>query len=130
MAKYKLNQSGVKDTETGGSIPNDMGNRHWAEYINWLDGLDAEGNDMGTGPNTPDPEFTPAEIADNELRSEINDLKAQLSSAMVWQFRMILALFQVGKDKGVWVNDDFDQEIQTKAGNWKQHVDRLAEIDE
>lgn len=44
MAKYKLTESGVLDTETGANIPNAEGNRHWQEYQEWL----AE-------PNTPDP---------------------------------------------------------------------------
>jgi hypothetical protein len=44
MAKYKLIENGVFDTETGANIPDDAGNRHWVEYQEWL----AE-------PNTPDP---------------------------------------------------------------------------
>ncbi len=44
MAKYKLMESGVLDTETFANIPDSMGNRHWVEYQKWL----------GKG-NTPDP---------------------------------------------------------------------------
>lgn len=40
MAKYKLTENGVLDTETGASIPNDPGNRHWNEYLTWV----SEGN--------------------------------------------------------------------------------------
>lgn len=44
MAKYKLTENGVYDTETGANIPEDDRNRDWMEYQEWL----AE-------PNTPDP---------------------------------------------------------------------------
>lgn len=44
MAKYKLAESGVLDTETGAHIPNAEGNRHWQEYQEWL-----------AVPNAPDP---------------------------------------------------------------------------
>lgn len=36
MAKYKLQNNGVLDTETGASIPNASGNRHWQEYLEWV----------------------------------------------------------------------------------------------
>ena len=36
MAKYKLQDNGVLDTETGASIPEAAGNRHWAEYLEWV----------------------------------------------------------------------------------------------
>ncbi len=44
MAKYKLQENGVLDTETSANIPDSMGNRHWVEYQEWL-----------TDGNTPDP---------------------------------------------------------------------------
>jgi hypothetical protein len=53
MAKYKLTENGVQDTETGAFIPNDTGNRHWQEYLVWAES------------NTADPEFTTQEIEDN-----------------------------------------------------------------
>lgn len=59
--KYKLTESGVKDTETGMFIPEAPGNRHWQEYQSWL----AEGN-------TPEPQYTEAEYLDmksNEVRA-------------------------------------------------------------
>ena len=62
MEKYKLTEDGVKNSETTAFIPNDKGNNDWKEYQNWLKGLDAEGEDLGTGPNKPDPQFTPEEI--------------------------------------------------------------------
>lgn len=38
--KYELTETGVLDLETGASIPNAEGNRHWRKYQEWL----AEGN--------------------------------------------------------------------------------------
>lgn len=54
MAKYKISGDGVIDTEEGLSIPNDVNNRHWAEYQVWI----------GEG-NTADSEYTAQEITDN-----------------------------------------------------------------
>lgn len=119
MAKYKLTQDGVVDTEEGLNIPDDIGNRHWREYLDWV----ALGN-------TADPEFTQAELDEKALREEIAALKGDLRNAMVWQFRMILALFQVGVDKSLWTASDFDQDVRDKASDWKQKVDRLKVIDE
>ena len=38
--KYEVMENGVTDLETGASIPNADGNRHWKEYQEWL----ADGN--------------------------------------------------------------------------------------
>lgn len=46
MAKYKLTENGVLDTETGANIPETNDNRHWREYQEWL----TEGSPL----NTPD----------------------------------------------------------------------------
>ena len=131
MAKYKISGDGVKDTETGGCIPNADGNRHWKQYQLWLEGKDALGFDMGTGPNTPDPEFTQAEIDLNTLHEEIGELKSSLQGALVWQFRMIMQLWDTGKAKGIWAAGDItDQELKAKVGQWKTKLDRLAELGE
>ena len=62
--KYKLQENGVYDTETGQSIPNSTGNRHWRMYLEWV----ALGN-------TADPEFTTQEIYDKALADKIQELK-------------------------------------------------------
>lgn len=55
MKKYKLiDKNTVQDTETTAFIPNDERNNDWREYQNWLKGLDADGEDLGTGKNKPD----------------------------------------------------------------------------
>lgn len=61
MAKYKLIQNGVQDTETGAFIPNAPGNVHWEMYQEWL----------GEG-NTPDPETSLQEAKDAK-KIEINE---------------------------------------------------------
>ena len=68
MAKYKLTDSGVQNIETTSFIPDDMENRDWRNYQNWLKGIGPErpdgepGEPLGTGPNTPDPQFTSEEL--------------------------------------------------------------------
>jgi len=57
MAKYKLTEDGVLDTETSANIPDSTGNRHWVEYQEWL----------GEG-NTPDPADVYVAGWDNEGR--------------------------------------------------------------
>ena len=58
MKKYKLTEDGVQNTETTAFIPNDERNNDWREYQNWLKGLDVDGEDLETGENVPDPQFT------------------------------------------------------------------------
>jgi len=70
MAKYKLQQNGVLDTETGANIPDDPANRHWAEYQEWL-----------AVPNDPDPEFTLQEMKDNK-KVEINQWREDALTAL------------------------------------------------
>lgn len=60
MAKYKLTNTGVQNTETGAFIPAAAGNRDWGEYQQWL----SEGN-------TPDPQYTPSQLKANK-KQEIN----------------------------------------------------------
>ena len=66
--KYKLQDSGVYDTETGQSIPNSTDNRHWRQYLEWV----ALGN-------TADPEFTQTEIE----TARVTTIKAAASNRIV-----------------------------------------------
>ena len=64
MAKYQVigagsPYNGVKDTETGAFIPNATGNRHWREYLVWVD----EGN-------TPDPDPAYLPPSNEELKAQ------------------------------------------------------------
>lgn len=68
MAKYKLTESGVLDTERMCFIPNDNANYDWLAYQQWLSDSTA---------NIPDPEFTEQELEDKaweNLRNERNRL--------------------------------------------------------
>jgi hypothetical protein len=119
MAKYKISGNGVMDTERNLCIPNSEDNRHWREYQEWL----------GQG-NTPDPEFTQEELDQQIIMAEITQLRGDLKKALIWQFRMLLEMFNVGKAKGLWVNTDFDATIRAKAASWKTKVDRLEQLGE
>ena len=55
MKKYKLIPEGVLNRELNARIPDYGGNVDWKEYLEWL----KEGN-------TPDPEFMPEEIKEQE----------------------------------------------------------------
>jgi len=55
MYKLTEDENTVQNIKTTAFIPNDERNNDWQEYQNWLKGLDAEGKDLGTGKNTPEP---------------------------------------------------------------------------
>jgi len=55
MYKLTEDENTVQNIKTTAFIPNDERNNDWQEYQNWLKGLDAEGEDLGTGKNTPEP---------------------------------------------------------------------------
>ncbi len=120
MAKYKLHGNGVKDTETGACIPNDALNRDWQKYLVWL-----------AVPNTPAPEFTQAELDAQAIKDEIFQLKQDLKDALAWEFRMISAIWETGKTKGLWVNADVtDTTLKQKYADWQTKLDRLAQLGE
>lgn len=51
MAKYKLTEGGCHDVERGLHIPDDEGNRHWQEYLQWvMDGGVADPKDVAPPP--------------------------------------------------------------------------------
>jgi len=115
---FKLSGDGVIRKADGVCIPNSDGNRDWKQYQEWL----AEGN-------TPEPEYTLEERLAMERANEINELKADLRAAQVWQFRMIVELFKVCKQLGA-TNADVDPDVLAKAQSWTAKLDRLKEIDE
>lgn len=62
MAKYKLSDNGVFDTEREAWIPEDIGNYDWVVYQDWVD-----------AGNTADPQYTEQELLDiawGDLRGE------------------------------------------------------------
>lgn len=66
MVRYKLLENGVKDVENRRYIPNSMDNRHWIEYLEWVD-----------GGGVPEEEVTPAEqlIKDGLALTKIHEGK-------------------------------------------------------
>lgn len=115
MADYRLNGtdefSGVFYRPDGISIPNDSMNRHWQEYLAW--------KALG---NTPDPQYSTEEQAQINYQERQNARILNLKSALINQFKMILELFQVGRDKGLWVTADFDADLVTLAQEWNQLI--------
>jgi len=73
MAKYKYIDDGIQDTETGASIPNDTGNRHWQEYLLWTT----------VSGNVTDPQYTAQEIEDNAWL-EVRARRDQLLDSSDW----------------------------------------------
>lgn len=115
MADYRLNG----DIESDG-VFNRVNNENispentvqWKKYEEW--------KDLG---NEPDPLSSPSNILQNEYAERQAARTQQLKQAVIMQFKMILALFQVGQDKGVWVVGDFDSELVTQAQTWIALID-------
>ena len=113
MAIYKIiKKLGVYNSLTNSFIPSAEGNSDWIEYLEWVD--------LG---NTPDPQYTPQEILDNELRDRQQQRLKTLMQATIDQFDLIIAIFQMGVTKGIWTANDFPQEIRDNAVYWKSLVD-------
>lgn len=73
---------------------------------------------------TPENEaFANAETSQTDYESRQNARIANLKGALINQFKMILALFQVGRDNGVWTVSDFDSELVTIAQQWIALID-------
>lgn len=120
MAKYKLTESGVLDTETGTSIPNAPGNRHWQEYQEWL----SEGN-------TPDPQYTldewktgkKAEVRANSNSRIFNDVSTKVL--------IRIALLQQKQIEGTLLTqdeqDDLADGLADLEARIQDEIDALAE---
>jgi hypothetical protein len=96
---------------TGAYIPLDPANKDYQEYLTWA-----------AGGGVADPAYTTPEIDAAALEDRQTGRIGSLKDALIWQFKMILELFQVGKDKGLWVNTDFDSEVRAKAAEWIQTI--------
>lgn len=115
MADYKLKSSdeseGVIRQVDNADIPNSTSNLDWQEYLAW--------KALG---NTPDTQYTTEEQAQIDYQERQNARTLNLKSALINQFKMILELFQVGRDKGLWVTADFDADLVTLAQEWNQLI--------
>lgn len=77
MAKYKLSEQGVVDTERGACIPNSDENLDWREYQEWL----AAGG-------VPDPEDVPPPPTNEDLLSQTDSVMIR---SIDWLFDYLLA---------------------------------------
>ena len=72
-----------------------------------------------------------ADLATLALSEEIAELKGALQAALVWQFRMIEALWETGVTKGLWAATDIaNAELKQKYIDWKTKLARLTELGE
>ena len=71
------------------------------------------------------------DLAAQIVANEITGLKTDLKSALVWQFRMIEALWETGVTKGIWAASDItDAKLKQKYVEWKSKLTRLTELGE
>ncbi|BBO80161.1 hypothetical protein DSCO28_50330 [Desulfosarcina ovata subsp. sediminis] len=87
MKKYKIVGDGIEDTEAGAFIPKDIGNQHYRAFLLWCEGKGVapetgEVVDLGTGPQEPDPEFTEAELAEQDRQASIDAIISNFESAI------------------------------------------------
>lgn len=66
--------------------------------------------------------ITPERQAIIEKRNRQMSRMEKLSGALVAEFEMILAMFEVGRDKGIWKATDFPAELREKVADWKQTI--------
>lgn len=111
MAKYKLLEDGTYKNNETGQFGIGPGVWLYEELQQWL----AAGG-------IPDPVKTQAEIDQEAIDLLQNNRLETLKAATIDQFKMLLALFQVGKTNGVWVNNDFDANLRAKAAAWLQLI--------
>jgi hypothetical protein len=101
-----------RHTVSGSIIPLDESNKDYQTFLTWQ----AAGG-------VADPAFTTPEIDAAALETRQADRLASLKNALVWQFKMILEIFNVGKTKGLWINTDFAADIRAKAAEWIQTIE-------
>ena len=72
--------------------------------------------------------FTQEELDSQEIQGEIQNLRVDMKKADVWLFRMLLEMFDVGVENGLWNAGDFSTEIKQKAAAWKTKLNRLLQL--
>lgn len=88
--KYKLLKEGVKDLDTGATIPFCEGNRHFTEYMLWC----ADGN-------SPEPRYTEEELVAKAAREEHTQLLEDIRHIDRSLLKLIIRLYQALAGKGV-----------------------------
>ena len=71
-------------------------------------------------------------VQTQRLAVEVDQLKDELKNALVWQFRMIQAIWETGISKSLWTGADItDVALRQKYIRWRDVVlDRLAQLGE
>ena len=92
---YKLTENGVKDLVSGRIIPAVLGNRHYAEYIEWT----KKGN-------KPEPEFTADELAAKETAEAVALMETDLIHTDRMLLKLVSKLVSVLIIKGVLTKTD------------------------
>ena len=118
MARYKITGNGYKDTELGVFIPKAEGNRHYQQVLDWL----AAGN-------IPDPEFTEAELLEQDRLERLSAQLSSLKSHDTGLFKMLWEMFEVGRAKGLWATADFPVDLVAMAQDWKTKLDEIEAIE-
>jgi len=77
MADYQLTQTEkvIRRTVDGASIPNDPANRHYAEYLKWVE--DGGVPDPYVPPETPPPQASSAQTIAYDHENRIRALEGQ-----------------------------------------------------
>lgn len=115
---------------TGNRKPSDPDGLTWVEghEINWPEKLFPHGvySKKWDGDQIIDnPEYLVAAPKAEEKKQIISDLKG----ALVWQFKMIREIFELGVSKNLWSGSDVDDtELKQEYAKWKTNLDRLDEL--
>ncbi len=84
----------------------------------------------GQKPTLTDCESVLPDVIEEKTREEEKkEIIKSLESALIWQYRMIEAIFELGKSKGLWnASDITDTELKQKYAEWRTKLSRLREI--
>lgn len=65
-----------------------------------------------------------------EIDTEVDEIHAMimLRKRYLELFQMILTIWQVGVDKGIWANTDLSEEVRSIAIEWKQYLQKIKGI--
>ncbi len=84
MAKYKLTDNGVHDTEDNIFIPNHEGNRHWQIYLTWV-GLGNTADPMDVVPLDDVKTIAKGEVDGEAERTRLRYITNGAGQAMAYQ---------------------------------------------
>lgn len=109
MAKYKLAENGVLDTEEEKFIPIEEKNKDYKEYLKWVD----DGN-------TPDPIYTEEELIEQEEKEALADLQATINGDYSAVIVALVEIYEVGIANNRWDSTDFTDQTVEAIAKWKE----------